>query len=224
MTVPPLHIAADGWCAGALAYRSPHADARPDGAEISLLVIHNISLPAGQFGTPHVSDLFTGRLDYNAHPSFAGLRDLKVSSHFLIRRDGRIWQYVSANDRAWHAGQSAFAGRDKCNDFSIGVELEGSDFIAFTAIQYRALAALTLALQRRYRLTDVQGHEHIAAGRKTDPGPCFSWQKYQAAWRAQRRRQASLEAASSGELAGANSAAGAAAELPLRFPGTLESQ
>lgn len=224
MSLPPLHVDADGWCAGALAYRSPHADARPQGSDISLLVIHNISLPAGQFGTPHVSDLFTGRLDYNAHPSFASLRGLKVSSHFLIRRDGRIWQYVSANDRAWHAGQSAFAGRDRCNDFSIGVELEGCDDVAFTASQYQALAALTLALQQRYPLTDVQGHEHIAPGRKTDPGPAFSWQKYHAEWLARQRTQAGLETASSGKLAGANFAPGPAAGLPLRFPGQLESQ
>ncbi|MRW85137.1 1,6-anhydro-N-acetylmuramyl-L-alanine amidase AmpD [Pseudoduganella sp. FT26W] len=169
----------DGWLPQARRYDSPYCDARPDPADITLLVIHNVSLPGGSFGGPHVSDLFTGRIDYNADPSFADLRGLKVSSHFFIRRDGSIIQYVSANARAWHAGLSSFRGRDKCNDFSIGVELEGSDFVAFEAAQYTALAALTIALQQHYPLTDVQGHEHIAPGRKTDPGPLFDWECYQ---------------------------------------------
>ena len=179
-----------GWCAGAQRYPSDHCDARPPGTAISLLVIHNISLPAGQFGTPHVSDLFTGRLDYNADPAFAGLRGLRVSSHFLIRRDGRVIQYVSANDRAWHAGRSCFAGREQCNDFSIGIELEGTDFSGFEAAQYAALAALTVALQARYPLTDVQGHEHIAPGRKTDPGALFRWENYHESWQALLKEQA----------------------------------
>jgi len=171
----------DGWLPLAQRYDSPHADARPGAtpADITLLVVHNISLPLGRFGGPHVSDLLTGRIDYNADPSFADLRGLKVSSHFFIRRDGRIIQYCSANDRAWHAGRSCFQGREKCNDFSIGVELEGSDFVPFEVAQYDALAALTIALQQHYPLTDVQGHEHIAAGRKTDPGPLFDWEYYQ---------------------------------------------
>lgn len=171
----------DGWLPLAARYDSPYFDARPGATpdDITLLVIHNISLPAGQFGGPHVSDLFTGRIDYNADPSFADLRGLKVSSHFFIRRDGRVIQYVSANDRAWHAGVSQFCGREKCNDFAIGVELEGSDFVAFEPAQYEALAALTIALRQHYPLTDVQGHEHIAPGRKTDPGPCFDWENYQ---------------------------------------------
>lgn len=168
----------DGWLPQAQRYDSPHFDARPDPADITLLVVHNIALPQGRFGGPHVSDLFSGRIDYNADPSFADLRGLKVSSHFFIRRDGRLIQYVSANDRAWHAGRSCFQGREKCNDFSIGVELEGSDFVPFEAAQYAALADLTLALRGHYRLTDVQGHEHIAPGRKTDPGPCFDWDFY----------------------------------------------
>jgi len=171
----------DGWLPQALRYDSPYFDARPGSApaDITLLVVHNISLPAGCFGGPHVSDLFTGRIDYNADPSFVDLRGLKVSSHFFIRRDGRIIQYVSANDRAWHAGASSFCGRDKCNDFAIGVELEGSDFVAFEAAQYAALAQLTAALQQHYPLTEVRGHEHIAPGRKTDPGPLFDWEYYQ---------------------------------------------
>jgi AmpD protein len=173
---------ADGWWPHAVRYDSPNFDARPDPADITLLVIHNISLPGGCFGGPHVSDLFTCRIDYNADPSFAGLRALKVSSHFFIRRDGRVIQYVSANDRAWHAGRSSFRGREKCNDYSIGVELEGSDDTPFETAQYEALAALTEALRQRYPLTDVQGHEHIAPGRKTDPGPLFDWAFYRKSW------------------------------------------
>lgn len=170
----------DGWLPSAQRYDSPFFDARPDPADITLLVVHNISLPLGCFGGPHVSDMFSGRIDYNVDPSFADLRGLKVSSHFFIRRDGRLIQYVSANDRAWHAGRSCFQGREKCNDFSIGVELEGSDFVPFEVAQYEALAALTSALRGHYPLTDVQGHEHIAPGRKTDPGPCFDWNFYHA--------------------------------------------
>ena len=170
----------DGWLPSAQRYDSPFFDARPDPADITLLVVHNISLPLGCFGGPHVSDMFSGRIDYNVDPSFADLRGLKVSSHFFIRRDGRLIQYVNANDRAWHAGRSCFQGREKCNDFSIGVELEGSDFVPFEVAQYEALAALTIALRGHYPLTDVQGHEHIAPGRKTDPGPCFDWDFYRA--------------------------------------------
>jgi AmpD protein len=176
---PGLTVGADGWCGQASRYDSPHYDARPAGAVVDLLVIHNISLPAGRFGGPHIADLFTGRLDFHADPSFAGLRGLEVSAHFLIRRDGRLIQFVSCNERAWHAGASQFEGRERCNDFSIGIELEGSDFVAFAPAQYEALVALTAALQRRYRLAAVQGHEHIAAGRKTDPGPFFDWLLYE---------------------------------------------
>lgn len=174
----PWSISDEGWCDRATRYDSPHCEPRPPGAAIDLLVIHNISLPAGRFGGPHVSDLFTGRLDYNADPSFAALRGVRVSAHFLVRRDGRVIQYVSANDKAWHAGLSHFRGRARCNDFSIGVELEGADWVAFEAAQYQALAALTAALQARYRLADVCGHAHIAPARKTDPGPCFDWNLY----------------------------------------------
>lgn len=173
-----IRIGADGWWPAAIHYDSPNFDCRPDPADITLLVIHNISLPGGCFGGPHVSDLFTGRVDYNADPSFADLRGLKVSSHFFVRRDGRVIQYVSANDRAWHAGTSSFRGREKCNDYSVGIELEGTDDMPFEPAQYRALAVLTEALRRRYPLTDVQGHEDIAPGRKTDPGPLFDWNFY----------------------------------------------
>ena len=187
-----IHIDADGWCGQARRYDSPFFDARPAGAEIDLLVVHNISLPAGDFGGPHVSDLFTGRLDYNADPSFAGLRALEVSAHFLIRRDGVLVQYVATIERAWHAGQSAFQGRPACNGFSVGVELEGSDFVAFTQPQYAALVQLTLALQARHPVRSVRGHEHVAPGRKTDPGPCFDWSFYEKEWRAARTGQAGL--------------------------------
>lgn len=173
-----FELGPDGWCAGAAHCPSPFCDARPEGADIDLLVIHNISLPAGCFGGSQVSDLFTGRLDYNADPSFASLRGLQVSAHFLIRRDGTAIQYVPTVRRAWHAGVSAFQGRAQCNGFSIGVELEGSDFVPFEPAQYAALAALTAALARRHRLADVCGHAHIAPDRKTDPGPFFDWDLY----------------------------------------------
>ena len=172
----PAPINADGWWPPARRYDSPNFDARPVGVAVELLVIHNISLPAGRFGGPHIADLFTNRVDFAADPSFAGLRGLTVSAHFLVRRDGAVLQFVSCNERAWHAGVSRFGGRDQCNDFSVGVELEGSDHVAFLPAQYRALAALSLALGRRYPLVALAGHEHIAPGRKTDPGPCFSWE------------------------------------------------
>lgn len=176
-------IGADGWCRPEEVVRqsSPNCDARPDGCVADLLVIHNISLPPGQFGGHYIADLFGNRLDYDAHPYFEQLRPLRVSSHFLILRDGGVVQFVSANDRAWHAGVSCFEGRERCNDFSIGIELEGTDFEQFPALQYRALAALTHALQLRYPLAAVAGHEHIAPGRKTDPGPFFDWTQYQQA-------------------------------------------
>lgn len=171
-------IGGDGWCSGVTRMPSPNFDARAPGTDIKLLVIHNISLPPGQFGGPFIPDLFTNRLDCDAHPYFDQLRALRVSAHFLIRRDGEVMQFVSANDRAWHAGVSSFCGRERCNDFSIGIELEGTDFDPFELVQYDALAALTLALSARYPLTDVAGHEHIAPGRKSDPGPFFDWNHF----------------------------------------------
>jgi AmpD protein len=171
-------IGADGWCRAASRYDSPNFDARPAGAEVELLVVHNISLPAGRFGGPHIADLFTNRVDFAADPSFADLRGLTVSAHFLVRRDGRVLQFVSCNERAWHAGVSRFGGREQCNDFSVGIEMEGSDFVAFSPAQYESLAALTVALAARYPLSAVQGHEHVAPGRKTDPGPFFAWEKF----------------------------------------------
>jgi AmpD protein len=172
-------VGADGWCNNVLRMVSPNFDARPRGAKIDLLVVHNISLPPGKFGGSFIADLFANRLDYGADPYFEQLRALRVSSHFLVRRDGAVLQFVSADDRAWHAGASSFGGREQCNDFSIGVELEGTDFHAFADAQYETLAGLTLALQAGYPLSDVTGHEHIAPGRKTDPGPHFDWSRFQ---------------------------------------------
>jgi AmpD protein len=169
---------ADGWCVGAQRDASPNVDERPQAAIISLLVIHNISLPAGRFGGPYIADLFCNRLDIAADPSFADLRGVRVSVHFLIRRDGALIQFASTHARAWHAGASSFAGRMHCNDFSIGVEVEGCDSEPFTDAQYQTLVRLTVALQQAHPLTDVAGHMHIAPGRKTDPGPFFDWRRY----------------------------------------------
>jgi AmpD protein len=156
---------------------SPNFDARPDGSLIELLVIHNISLPPGQFGGPGIIELFTNQLDPNAHPYYRQIADARVSSHFLIRRDGELIQFVSAIRRAWHAGQSEWRGRVRCNDFSIGVELEGADDQAFADGQYATLARLVPVLRRKYPIQDCVGHSDIASpsGRKTDPGPHFSW-------------------------------------------------
>ncbi|MCX7218057.1 MAG: 1,6-anhydro-N-acetylmuramyl-L-alanine amidase AmpD [Burkholderiales bacterium] len=166
----------DGWCAGATQLPSPNYGVRPAASEISLIVLHNISLPAGQFGGGYIQDLFLNRLNCDLHPSFNDLRELKVSAHFLILRDGSLLQCVSTLARAWHAGVSAFEGRSGCNDFSIGIELEGSDDIAFEAQQYQTLAALCRALLQRFAIQHIVGHNEIAPGRKTDPGPCFDWQ------------------------------------------------
>jgi AmpD protein len=173
-----FNVDADGWCNEAQRKVSPNFDARPADSKITLLVIHNISLPPGQFGGQFIADLFCNRLDFDAHPYFDRLRALRVSSHFLIRRDGSAIQFVSANDRAWHAGISSYRDQERCNDFSIGIELEGTDSDPFAANQYATLAILTHALQSRYPLTDVVGHEHVAPGRKTDPGPFFDWAHY----------------------------------------------
>src|SRR5690554_4066132 len=172
---------ASGWLSGIHHCPSAHFNARPPGGDISLLVIHNISLPPGQFGTGCVQQLFSGTLDPTSHPYFAEIAELRVSAHFLIERDGRVTQFVSCLQRAWHAGQSAFAGRADCNDFSIGIELEGTDDQAFTALQYDRLVALSEVLRGAYPLITrdrITGHEHIAPGRKTDPGPCFDWPAY----------------------------------------------
>lgn len=158
-----------------------HFDARPETVAVDLLVIHNISLPPATFNTPYIDDFFGGRLDCNAHPYFNHLMNVRVSAHCVIFRDGRVWQYVPFNARAWHAGVSEFQGRQKCNDFSIGIELEGCDELPFTDAQYQSLIALTQHLQQLYPAITAErivGHQHIAPTRKTDPGPCFDWSRY----------------------------------------------
>jgi AmpD protein len=154
---------------------SPNHDARPAETIISLVVVHGISLPPGEFGGDGIERLFTNRLDRGTHPGYATVATLKVSAHFLIRRDGALFQFVSCADRAWHAGVSAWNGRPHCNDFSIGIELEGTDLIPYTSAQYAMLARLVQALRRRYPIDDIVGHSDIAPGRKTDPGPAFDW-------------------------------------------------
>jgi AmpD protein len=161
--------------------RSPNCDERPPGAVIDLLVIHAISLPPGEFGGPAIEALFTNTLDPAGHPYFAGIAALKVSAHFLVRRDGSVIQFVPCTMRAWHAGASRWLGRERCNDFSIGIELEGADDVSFEPAQYASLAALTDALAAGYPLAHVAGHSDVAPDRKTDPGPCFDWPRYRAA-------------------------------------------
>lgn len=174
---------ASGWCHDVQHCPSPNFNARPAG-EVSLLVIHNISLPPAQFKTGKVQAFFQNQLDVTEHPYFAGIADLRVSAHFLIERDGEITQFVSCLDRAWHAGVSLFDGREGCNDFSLGIELEGTDEQPFTDTQYTALIELTRQLRRAYpaiSLERICGHSDIAPGRKTDPGPFFDWSRFRAA-------------------------------------------
>lgn len=172
-----LPLDSRGWVSdGARCLVSPHADPRPHGCLTDLLVVHNISLPAGQFGGTYIEDLMMGRLDCEAHSSFSDLVGLRVSSHFLIRRSGELVQFVGIVDRAWHAGVSEFMGRARCNDFSIGVELEGCDDQPFEDAQMAMLSRLSVSLQQRVpSLRFIAGHSDIAPGRKTDPGPCFDW-------------------------------------------------
>ncbi len=173
-----MHINAEGYLDSAHFIPSPNFDQRPQGIEISLLVIHNISLPPNQYGGDGVIQLFTNQINPDEHPCYQELVNLKVSSHFFIRRDGSIIQFVPCNQRAWHAGESNWQGKTRCNDFSIGIELEGCDTESFTEQQYSALTPLTLALQDTYPITDITGHADIAPGRKTDPGPYFEWLKF----------------------------------------------
>lgn len=173
-----MKINATGYLQEAIQIPSPNYDERPAGNLIRLLVIHNISLPPDDFSGNAIIELFTNQLNCNAHPYYQALRDLKVSSHFLIRRQGEIIQFVSCTKRAWHAGQSCWQGIDRCNDFSIGIELEGSDTIPFEAIQYEQLTALTKALFQAYPLEHIVGHSDIAPTRKTDPGPFFDWKHF----------------------------------------------
>ncbi len=175
---PPLWT--DGWYRHARRLDSPNFGPRPAQACIDLIVVHSISLPPGQYGGDEVQRLFTNTLDWNAHPYFQGIRGLQVSSHFYIRRDGVLWQFVSCDQRAWHAGQSVWRGRENCNDDSVGVELEGLEGQTFEPAQYEALAGLAEALRLHYPIRHVAGHEHIAPGRKQDPGPGFDWPRLQA--------------------------------------------
>ncbi|MDF7669641.1 1,6-anhydro-N-acetylmuramyl-L-alanine amidase AmpD [Orbaceae bacterium ESL0721] len=171
----------DGWLQGEMKVTqiiSPFYNERPADCPITLLVIHNISLPPNKYGGPHVAELFTGKLDPDGDPYFQNIYQMQVSSHLFIRRDGEIIQFVPFNKRAWHAGKSLFNGRENCNDFSIGIEMEGSDNDAFTEIQYAQLAKITDILKSSYPIQNIVGHSDIAPDRKTDPGPYFEWQNY----------------------------------------------
>lgn len=177
MTTPP-DIAAlwqGGWYRFARRLDSPNFGARPVGAKIDLIVLHSISLPPGVYGGDEVQQLFTNALDWDAHPYFQRIRGMEVSAHFYVRRDGALWQFVDADARAWHAGRSHWRGRDECNDDSVGIELEGLEGQRFEDPQYETLAALCAALAQRYPIAHIAGHEHIAPGRKQDPGPGFDW-------------------------------------------------
>ncbi|MFT4172400.1 MAG: 1,6-anhydro-N-acetylmuramyl-L-alanine amidase AmpD [Rhodocyclaceae bacterium] len=170
---------AHGWWASARHVVSPNCDARPGDESPSLIVIHAISLPPDQFGGPGIEQLFTNTLDAAEHPYYAGIHTLRVSAHFVIRRDGTLLQFVPTHARAWHAGVSSWQGRERCNDFSIGIELEGCDTLPFHVEQYEALAALVAGLRAQYpTLVDIAGHSDIAPGRKTDPGPFFEWPRF----------------------------------------------
>ena len=173
-------VDAQGWLATARRAPSPHADARPAGVPVSLIVIHGVSLPPGEFGGPWIEDFFCGRLDMSMHPYFRQIADLRVAPHLLIRRDGSLIQFVACELRAWHAGVSEWDGRRDCNDFSVGIELEGTDSLPYTDAQYARLVPVIQALRGRYPAIDdtaVVGHSDIAPGRKTDPGPAFDWER-----------------------------------------------
>ena len=164
-----------GWYRDARRLDSPNCGPRPPGMAVDLVVLHSISLPPGEYGGAAVQQLFTNQLDWDAHPYFQQIRGLMVSAHFFVRRDGSLWQFVSCDARAWHAGRSCHLGRDNCNDFSIGIELEGLEGGAFEPAQYGAAAALCEAIGRQYPIRHVAGHEHVAPGRKFDPGAGFDW-------------------------------------------------
>ncbi len=174
-------IESDGWLRSVRKNPSPNFNARPDNTDVSLLVIHNISLPPGEFGNSYICDFFSNCLDCEAHPYFREIQGLEVSAHFLINRQGDVVQFVSTDDRAWHAGESSFCGEINCNDFSVGIELEGTDDTPYTDYQYNRLVELTKILMARYPAIveeRIVGHSDIAPGRKTDPGPSFDWQRF----------------------------------------------
>lgn len=174
-TPPILPLWSQGWYAKARHLPSPNFGPRPALACIDLLVVHSISLPPGVYGGPEVEQLFTNRLDWDAHPYFQSIRGTQVSAHFFVRRDGAVVQFVSCDERAWHAGLSSYRGRENCNDDSIGVELEGLEGDTFTPAQYESLKELVQAVAQHYPLAHLAGHEHIAPSRKMDPGPGFQW-------------------------------------------------
>jgi len=175
----PAPLWLDGWYQFAGHVASPNFGPRPPGSKPELIVVHAISLPPGRYGGPEVEQLFTNQLEWDQHPYFESIRGMTVSSHFYIRRQGELVQFVSADDRAWHAGVSSFRGRSNCNDYAIGVELEGAEDGPFEDAQYETLAVLCAAVLQRYCVTDLAGHEHVAPGRKTDPGPGFDWPRLQ---------------------------------------------
>lgn len=177
MIAVPGEVGQDGWLAGAPRIESPNCDLRPDSEMPSLVVIHAISLPPGEFGGAGITKLFCNELDPEAHPYFAEIQSLRVSAHFLVRRDGGLLQFVPCTSRAWHAGVSRWRGRERCNDFSLGIELEGTDDLPFEDEQYRVLNKVLSSLRRSYPINEVVGHSDIAPGRKTDPGPCFDWSR-----------------------------------------------
>lgn len=172
-----MRLTDDGLVEGVRYLASPNSDARPADTRIELIVVHNISLPPGEFGGPGIIDLFLNRLLAQAHPYYAGVAHLRVSTHFLIRRDGELVQFVPCARRAWHAGVSHWRGREHCNDFSLGIELEGTDEVPFEDVQYEQLRRIIATLRTQYPIADITGHADIAPGRKTDPGPLFDWSR-----------------------------------------------
>jgi N-acetyl-anhydromuramoyl-L-alanine amidase len=188
----------DGWWRGALRRESPNFGPRPEGVAASLVIVHSISLPPGEYGGDAVQQLFTNQLDCDAHPYYERLRGLRVSAHFFVRRDGQALQFVSCDQRAWHAGDSMWRGRENCNDWSIGIELEGLEGQIFEAAQYQSLARLVRVLSRHYRLDDMVGHEHVAPGRKADPGAGFDWPYFARVLRRRRPRLMAGEQQASG--------------------------
>lgn len=178
MTAKPHFILdADGWSSHARHVRSPNFDARPPATEVDLIVLHSISLPPGNYTGEAVERLFTNQLDPDEHPYYERVRGLKLSAHFVIRRNGEVLQFVSCDARAWHAGTSSWGGRERCNDFSIGIEIEGLEGEGFEVAQYEALLPLLESLCARYPIRAIVGHEHVAPGRKADPGPGFQWSR-----------------------------------------------
>ncbi|MDZ7938255.1 MAG: 1,6-anhydro-N-acetylmuramyl-L-alanine amidase AmpD [Rhodoferax sp.] len=172
---PPSSLWDQGWYRFAYRCPSPNFGARPVDTSIELVVLHSISLPPGHYGGNAVAELFTNQLDWNAHPYYRTIEGMQVSAHFFVRRNGDLWQFVSALDRAWHAGTSFYRGRNNCNDHSIGIELEGLEGDTFELAQYETLQSLLPALRQQFPIHHIAGHEHIAPGRKADPGPGFQW-------------------------------------------------